>query len=407
VWAGLATVFLMLTPAHFIHSRLAMDYIYPLPFVLGWLLCMLLYLDSDRTIALAGGAFLLGLGFYSYLASVVLMTLYGAATLAAVWFTARDRKERLHALGFAAAGCAVPIIGVVAWLASHPTMYSDFVQRYNIYPAHLNPIQGTREFLNYTSLTERVYLYWEYFNPSYLFFSGASNIVHATRKAGVFPFAFAVLLPAGLYGLTSRRATTAQRLVLFGFLTAPMAALLIDEPGAIDRELVLLPFAAIVAIEGARQLMSSGRTAVQLLATVLIATIPIQFYFFISDYHGDYRLRSIDWFERNVRGGIERIIARMPSDDARPVYLSAAVPFVDLNWRFYLLKHNRLDLLERARIVDLQALDTPSMKMGSIVFAAGGDPAIAQFLESGRLRIIDRIVEPTGVVSFVLASPPD
>ena len=37
--AWLAAILLALSPAHFTHSRFAMDYIYPLPFILGWLLC--------------------------------------------------------------------------------------------------------------------------------------------------------------------------------------------------------------------------------------------------------------------------------------------------------------------------------------------------------------------------------
>src|SRR5882762_7562651 len=35
-----AAALLALTPAHFIHSRYGMDYIYPLPFILAWLLCL-------------------------------------------------------------------------------------------------------------------------------------------------------------------------------------------------------------------------------------------------------------------------------------------------------------------------------------------------------------------------------
>ena len=35
-----------LTPAHFVNSRIAMDYVYPLPFVLGWVLSLLISLDQ-------------------------------------------------------------------------------------------------------------------------------------------------------------------------------------------------------------------------------------------------------------------------------------------------------------------------------------------------------------------------
>src|SRR5262249_40177472 len=42
--AVLAAALLALTPAHFIHSRIAMDYIYPIPFVLGWMIALLAFL---------------------------------------------------------------------------------------------------------------------------------------------------------------------------------------------------------------------------------------------------------------------------------------------------------------------------------------------------------------------------
>ena len=38
VMARGAALLLALTPAHFIHSRFALDYLYPVPFTLAWLL---------------------------------------------------------------------------------------------------------------------------------------------------------------------------------------------------------------------------------------------------------------------------------------------------------------------------------------------------------------------------------
>ena len=64
-----------LTPAHYLHSRLAVDHLYPLPFVLGWLLCLQRVLDRCQPAVLFAGALALGIGFYSYLAAVILMPL--------------------------------------------------------------------------------------------------------------------------------------------------------------------------------------------------------------------------------------------------------------------------------------------------------------------------------------------
>jgi hypothetical protein len=71
-----AAALLALTPAHFIHGRYGMDYLYPVPFVLGWLLCLVMYLARRRAWLLILGMSVLGVGFYSYIASIVMMPLY-------------------------------------------------------------------------------------------------------------------------------------------------------------------------------------------------------------------------------------------------------------------------------------------------------------------------------------------
>lgn len=72
-WALLASALLALTPAHFIHSRVAMDYLYPVPFVMAWLLCLLIFFERGRPGMLFLATSVLGVGFYSYIASVVMM----------------------------------------------------------------------------------------------------------------------------------------------------------------------------------------------------------------------------------------------------------------------------------------------------------------------------------------------
>src|SRR5882762_8510494 len=98
--AIVASVLLALTPAHFILSRYALDYLYPLPFVLGWLLCLLTFLETKRPALLFAGTALLGIGFFSYIAAVVMMPLYFLFTCVAVW----HRPQRWRLLAVAGAG---------------------------------------------------------------------------------------------------------------------------------------------------------------------------------------------------------------------------------------------------------------------------------------------------------------
>src|SRR5262249_32623335 len=75
-WLALSAAGLLaVTPAYFIHSRLGVDHLYPVPFVLAWLLCLLHASAGRRTLFVAGAAFL-GAGVYSYLASAITMPLF-------------------------------------------------------------------------------------------------------------------------------------------------------------------------------------------------------------------------------------------------------------------------------------------------------------------------------------------
>ena len=60
--ALLAGALLALTPAHFIHSRMAVDYLFPLPFVLGWMLLVLKFLETRGRLAAVSGDFTPGPG---------------------------------------------------------------------------------------------------------------------------------------------------------------------------------------------------------------------------------------------------------------------------------------------------------------------------------------------------------
>ena len=72
--ALIATAMLGCAPTYFILSRYALDYIYPVPFILGWLYCLTTGLDSGRSRRwLVAAGLCLGAGFYSYIASVALM----------------------------------------------------------------------------------------------------------------------------------------------------------------------------------------------------------------------------------------------------------------------------------------------------------------------------------------------
>src|SRR5262249_37580279 len=125
-WALLSAVLVALTPAHFMLSRITADYIYPVPFVLAWLLCLLVYFERGSPRTLFVGTTCLGFGVYSYIASLIMMPVYLAITLAAIAL----RRQGLRHGTIAVAGFLWPLILIPLWLAFHPTVVAQTLARY-------------------------------------------------------------------------------------------------------------------------------------------------------------------------------------------------------------------------------------------------------------------------------------
>jgi hypothetical protein len=266
---------LALTPAHFIYSAIGRAPVYPVPFILVWLLCLDVFLERRQAIALAAGTAALALGISTYPGAAVMMPVYLLATcLALLQQGTRSARIYLVAVG----GFILPLVPLAPWLFRHRGSYADLVTRYKIYDAHtLNPLQGLKEFLNYNGVQERISAYWDYFDPVYLFLSGGPQLGNSTRHVGVFLLPFALLLPLGLYRLIARRDAAINVIVLVGFAAGPLAAVLIDERYVVHRELSILPFAILAAVTGLQYLLSADQIGWRAAAIGLLALAPIQF----------------------------------------------------------------------------------------------------------------------------------
>jgi 4-amino-4-deoxy-L-arabinose transferase-like glycosyltransferase len=401
LYPTLAALMLAFSPAHFIFSRQALDYICPLPFVLGWLWCLLASLQTGSVrLSLAAGV-MLGIGFYSYIAAWVMMPLY----LALTWIVQLEigRGARARAVA-AAVGFAVPVLILVPWLWSHPEMWRDTVGRYKVYDAeHLSPLQGAKDFLNYNNVQERISIYWDYFNPAYLFFSGGSNLTHSTRKAGVFLLPVALFLLAGLYDLWTRRRSAASLALLAGFALSAVPATLVDERYAVQRELFVLPFGVLISVFGAAYLLRSSRSVTRLAAVLLLLAMPVQYAYFDRDYFADYRTRSAVWFDPvNVRGVAEYVIANEPRPPARSVFLSEDLDDVAARWKFHLARHGRPELLEHTRMFSAERIDVNAVPAGSLLVFYANDPKAAAFVGSGRFSVATVVIDAAGGKAAVI-----
>ncbi len=337
--AVVAGALLMFTPAHFILSRIAMDFLYPVPFTLGWLLCFITFLEHPRASRIFVATSVLGFGSFSYLASTIMMPLYFGITVLMLLLTPATRRLTYVAAAFL--GFLLPMT-LLLWLARHPEVVGETFVRYRIYEqghtvTTLTPISGlwhgVLASLHLEPIAQRMALYWTFFSPSYLFLTGGSNMLVSTGRTGVFLLATAPFLAVGINQILNVRQTPLNWLLLAGFLLAPAAALVVNEPYAIQREAGVLVFTVLIAAIGLEAMWTAARRRWRICAVCLLAAMPLQFAYVYTDYFTHYRLHSALWFGSNVGGAMETLIDLEPADSKRAIYLTSAIQNANWWWR--------------------------------------------------------------------------
>ena len=457
-----ATALLAMTPAHFMLTRLGLDYLYPLPFILAWLLCLTHFSESGRSTTLFASTLFLGLGFFSYIASVVMMPLY--LLLTGVLLFLGNRPPRFYAA--ALAGFCLPLLLLlVPWLARHPTAMTDTMQRYDLYDAQkLNALQGIRAFLSYPNLDRITSIYWTYFSPSFLFLSGGSQTMFSTRTTGIFLLPVALFLLFGIYEIVTKRRNSIGLVILLGFVTGPAAAAILGgEGGASQRAVEMIPFGVILSIFGVQCLWSAqdasrlrimlllsgatisllgvlrslytvrGETRIigfmialmlgglalaaagymsrriglhQLIAVCLLAFVPLQFGAFYAGYFTEYRFRSAPWFGGNLAGALEKMIQLDAEEHPPAIYFAAlrsTSGLLDIRNR-WMDNYWRFSLIKHGRqdLLDrTAAFDAPDqVPAGSLVLGNVGDLTADGLVKSGRFKIAALIQEPDNSTFF-------
>lgn len=462
--AALAAIMLAMTPGHFIHARYGLDYLFPVTCILGWLVCLAAYRQRPRPQLLVAAAIILGIGFYCYISSIVMMPLYLVLTLLMLY----DDGAPQRSLALAAGVFFALLAPFLLWLTLHPEAYLATVEKYGLYDtSQLNAAQGLRSTFSFLSISQRLDQYWNYFDPSFLFFGSGIKVQFSTNLVGVFLVPMAVLIGVGLFAAATHRAEPIHRIVLWGFVSAPLAAAIPTEQNAIFRALGLLPFGVILAAMGVRHLwrhplstpvaiglqlggwaatlggaafgawtlatrqaltsstvplvvagagalvlarFTSRHTQLKALTVALFAVMLLQFNGFRSDYFNDYRVRSAFWIGGNIGGAMEDIIGRTEAARVPHVYFGTLAStsgqldwrndFLDTYWRFYLLKHHRLDLLSRTSRFQPASID--SVPAGSLILANLENTATNAMAAGGVLTRVAVIDELDGRGYFVI-----
>lgn len=355
--ALLAAALLALTPAHVIHSRLAVDHIYPIPFLLGALLLALRFDETRREINLVAAGACLGAGVYSYMGAVATMPLYLALVIA---FFAIPSARPVRTTLLTAAGFLVPLVPLVPWLADHPQQFGQQLNMYQLAgEATAGPLRGLLRHFSFPSIVEHVRVYHEFFNASFLFLSGDSAIINSTRTAGVFLLPMAVFLLVGVNFLVNRGRSRVSIAILLGLLIAPIAAVMVGEV-RVNRALTLLPMAALVAAYGIDEMLGWKNRWARPLAAGLLVLSTLQFAGFYYDYLARYPLRTGSWFEGNRRGAFDLVSADLAAGRATRVYLADSTPWIKEHWQLYLAEHRKESWAESTQMFSLSDGPVPA-----------------------------------------------
>lgn len=388
-----AAFFLAITPPHLIQSRILLDNLYPVPFTLSWLLFLLLFFESKKLRYLFVATLFLGIGVHSYHSAKIMMAIYLFFTLVTCF---RDIIRNKSILIIIFLGFLIAQVPLYIWLQKYPDTLIDQVKYTKLYDPSLNLFQGILSLFTPESLLKRFLAYCLYFDPNFLFSKGDVSLTHSTFKTGIFLYSYIILLPLGILAILKYFRNKIGFLIFAGFVTAPAAAAIITELYMSSRVDVMVAFGALIATYGIFLLMKSNK--IKWLSYFLIIVSLMQFIYFYLDYITDYKVRSYSMFHYNTADAFDSVMNFSNNQQNSKIYISNQIDFRDRYFRFYAIKNNRKDLINRLDSFGPDEIGKiPKYSLLMFRFDAIGDSLV-----NNQIRLIDQIKEPDGKTSFYI-----
>jgi hypothetical protein len=236
-----------------------MDHHSFLPFILGWLLCVVSYLERPRPALLFGAGLVLGVGLFTYIASYMLMPAFAVCTVIVLL----RRREPLRSYALLAGGFLLPVLVGALYIAAHPAVVSDTLWRYQRNQSRDAGGLSLAQSFFVDRVARAGAVYASFWQPRVLFISGP----RASWLAGQFVLPVAGLLVAGALRLV-RRPDMPMLLLVAGLLIAPLPASFVGEPEVIRRAAGVMPFVVLIAAAGLHYIWSGDTPGLRRIAFV-------------------------------------------------------------------------------------------------------------------------------------------
>jgi 4-amino-4-deoxy-L-arabinose transferase-like glycosyltransferase len=380
-----ATLFFALSPAHFILSRQARDYIGPIVFVAAWLWCLWRWIAAPRDRrAFASGA-VLGVGLFSHISAWMLMPMYLTIGLVVLL---RRSPTPVRTAAIAVSGFAIPAAFLGAWLLTHPEMLENTAAAYRMSSAQRPAVFEDPVTASVTAART----FATFLDPFRLFVIGGPNMTASTGRAGVFLLPVLLVLPFGLYAVWKRRASDGLTFVLLcGFVVAIIPAALRSEGMAVQRALCMIIFVAIVAGFGIDWLWRSPVALMRWAGAGLAIAAVLQFGLFYRDFLGHYKFRSAFYYDPVAFASVADALLAQPGVPA--YYFDTELDDPAAKWRFYATKANRVDVLQRTRYVNRDAFPIADAPPGSLCVVYVDKPTLDPLTANGAWVVVATITD--------------
>ncbi len=365
--AVVAAVLLMLTPAHFVQSRIATMQIAPVTCTIVWLIFMVRYSRDRKRRDLVAASACLGFGMYTYVAALVIMPLYFAVTLVVAWRLRATAAPSTH-LPAACAAFAVALVPLVLWFVAHPQQLVGLTGYYT--HGEYNQNLGWRGFLGANAISH-LDAWWDCYNPDKLFFSGDPDLRFSTRSAGHFLLGAAVPMAAGIWHARRLLGFVVWALLACGLLLAPLPAAVVTN-SEIKRWLTFVPFAILAAAAGVEWMLSIRRSG-RACAIALALLVAVQATLFFGYYFGRYRVTAGEKLGGNLRDAIREVIVVSNPQDC--VLFAVSPYYLHNQWELYTRAYGRPDLTSRTTTRFEETLACP----GATALAVPGDARFANW----------------------------
>lgn len=363
LYFSLALIITGTIPVLFINSRVLLDNIWPIPFVLLWLIFLKSYSDKESFLTIFLSGLALGIGLHSYHAAKVIMPIYFVASLIYLFLS---KKAKVLSLILFAIGFAIPIILFIPWLKLHPDTLLNQVSYIGSLDKSVSVSKGIWGVVNLDRLKDISSNYFTYFSSKILFTEGDRSLIHSTGRIGAFSFGIAFLLVFGIAEVLSNKNDWFSKLILFGFVTYPVASSLVNDPQRISRSLIVVVFVGMLSLYGAKFLIERKEKIFRYLLLGILVFVILEFSGFISDYFGDYRIRSSSWFNGSIGSMYESVIKSTDLRKVDKIYVDANIYFAENYFDFYQIKFGK-DLKNKTVYFDPRFENFPNLPSRSLV----------------------------------------